>query len=157
MYSANGSPTPGLFAQLANDAARSVAFRDAQTLGPEFIDKGQQKPNFGANSIQRRRATYDRFILTTFLCTLQQLTSTTGLIQPLQHSILGVWLTLTQAGFTPARQQDLASPHVQLMVRRYSDAVSPDKVRIDGFVPVYQISSTNLIILAVIFVGIGFR
>ena len=36
---------------------------------------GQQFANFEANSIQRRRATYDRFILTTFLCTLQATTS----------------------------------------------------------------------------------
>ena len=35
----------------------------------------------------------------------------------LQHSILGAWLTLTQAGFPPASQSDLASPHAQDTVR----------------------------------------
>ena len=38
------------------------------------------------------------------------------LIRILQHSILSVWLTLTQAGSPPARQTDLASPHVQRFV-----------------------------------------
>ncbi len=111
MCSANGPPTPGLRLQLAVNAANDVAFRHEQTLG-----RIQQLPNFGANSIQRRRATYDRFILTAFLCTLQRLTSTQGLIQPLQHSIPGTWLAFTQAGFTPASQADLASPHVRGMV-----------------------------------------
>ena len=39
------------------------------------------------------------------------------LIPTLQNSILGVWLTLTQAGFPPASLQDIASPHVHVMVR----------------------------------------
>ena len=111
---ANGPPTPGLRLQLALSAANDFAFRNAQTFG-----RIRQIQNFGAKSIQRRRATYDRFILTTFLCTLQRLTSTTGLIQPLQHSIPGAWLTLTQTGFPPASQSDLASPHVHAIVTRY--------------------------------------
>jgi hypothetical protein len=113
MCSANGAPTPGLFAQLADDAVQSVALGLAQTLG-----RIQQIPNFGAIPVHGRRATSGPFILTTFLCTLQQLISTTGLIQSLQHSILGVWLALTQAGFTPASQSDLASPHVHRLVIR---------------------------------------
>jgi len=96
---------------LPSDAATDVAFRCEQTLG-----RIRQLQNFGAKSIQRRRATYDRFILTTFLCTLQRLISATGLIQSLQHSIPGAWLTLTQAGVTPASQSDLASPHVHRFV-----------------------------------------
>ncbi|TWT79649.1 hypothetical protein CA13_10540 [Planctomycetes bacterium CA13] len=41
-----------------------------------------------------------------------------ALILRLQHSILGVWLALTQAGFPPASQSDLASPHVYRLVIR---------------------------------------
>ena len=44
------------------------------------------------------------------------------LIPTLQNSILGVWLTLTQAGFPPASLQDIASPHVDGMVIRDSGA-----------------------------------
>ena len=38
------------------------------------------------------------------------------LIAILQHSILGLWLAATQAGVPPARQSDLASPHVHRFV-----------------------------------------
>ena len=114
MCSANGAPTPGLSTQLADDAVRSIALGHAQALG-----RIQQVQKFGAIPVHGRRATSDPFILTTFLCTLQRLTSTTGLRQPLQHSILGMWLALTQAGSPPARQSDLASPHVHAIVRRH--------------------------------------
>ena len=39
-------------------------------------------------------------------------------IRRLQSSILGVWLTLTQAGVTPACLQTISSPHVHAMVIR---------------------------------------
>ncbi len=45
MCSANGAPTPGLFAQLADSAARSIALGREQTLG-----RFQQVQNFGAHS-----------------------------------------------------------------------------------------------------------
>ena len=38
------------------------------------------------------------------------------LIDTLQHSILGAWLTPTQAGVTPASQTELANPHVDHIV-----------------------------------------
>ena len=44
-------------------------------------------------------------------------------IRIMQCSILGAWLALTQAGFTPASQSDLASPHVHPLVRRHIEAV----------------------------------
>jgi len=69
--------------------------------------------------VHARRATCDPFTLTTFLYTLQPTTSAKRLIHWLQHSILGVWLALTQAGFTPASQSDLASPHVHHLVRQW--------------------------------------
>jgi len=84
-----------------------------QTLG-----RIQQVQNFGATSVHRCRATHGRFILTTFLCTLQDVTSGNAFINTLQHSIPGEWLTLTRTGVTPARQADLASPHVQRYVIR---------------------------------------
>jgi hypothetical protein len=71
--SANGAPTPGLLAQLADDAVQSVALGHAQTLG-----RIQQLPNFGAIPVHGRRATSDPFILTTFLCTLQDTPSANG-------------------------------------------------------------------------------
>ncbi|SMP75003.1 hypothetical protein SAMN06265222_118103 [Neorhodopirellula lusitana] len=37
-------------------------------------------------------------------------------IRRLQHSIPGVWRTLTRTGITPASQSDLASPHVHFFV-----------------------------------------
>jgi len=43
-------------------------------------------------------------------------THLSALIPTLQHSILGVWLTLTQAGYPPACQQTISSPHVQRLV-----------------------------------------
>ena len=95
------------------DAADGIAFRYAQALG-----RIQQIQNFGANSIHCRRVTHGQFILATFLHTLQATLSNPVLIRSLQCSILSVWLTLTQAGFTPASQSDLASPHVHRMVRR---------------------------------------
>ena len=94
------------------DAADGIAFRYAQALG-----RIQQIQNFGANSIHCRRVTHGQFILATFLHTLQATLSNTVLIRSLQCSILSVWLTLTQAGFTPASQSDLASPHVHRIVR----------------------------------------
>ena len=62
MCSANGAPTPGLLAQLANNAVLGVALRNAQALG-----RIQQLQNFGANPVHSHRATCDPFILTTFL------------------------------------------------------------------------------------------
>ncbi len=50
--------------------AADVTPDDEQTLG-----RIQQLPNIGANPVHRRRATCDPFILTTFLCTLQDTTS----------------------------------------------------------------------------------
>ena len=70
VYSASGRATPGLFSQLAGNAARSVAFGYAQTVG-----RIQQIQNFGAHAVHRRVATPGRFTLTTFLCTLQGATS----------------------------------------------------------------------------------
>ncbi|GAA4453121.1 M56 family metallopeptidase [Novipirellula rosea] len=48
------------------------------------------------------------------------------LIGWLQNSILSLWLTVTQAGFTPASLQDLASPHAHELahVRRNDYAVN---------------------------------
>jgi len=66
MCSASGRATPGLFTQLADNAARSIAFQHAQTLGSI-----RQVQNFGAHAVHRRGATPGRFTLTTFLCTLQ--------------------------------------------------------------------------------------
>ena len=43
-------------------------------------------------------------------------THLSALIPTLQHSILGVWLTLTQAGYPPACQQTISSPHVHRFV-----------------------------------------
>jgi hypothetical protein len=74
VYSANGAPTPGLFAKLANNASQSIAFGHAQAVG-----RVQQLPNFGAFPVHSRRATCDLFILTTFLPTLQGVTSSTRL------------------------------------------------------------------------------
>ena len=70
MCSANGAPTPGLLAQLANNAVLGVALRNAQALG-----RIQQLQNFGANPVHSHRATCDPFILTTFLFTLQPMLS----------------------------------------------------------------------------------
>ena len=42
-------------------------------------------------------------------------------IRRLQNSILSLWLAVTQAGLSPAGLQDLASPHVHRMVRRFVD------------------------------------
>jgi len=113
VYSVNGRTTPGLFSKLAINAARSVAFRNAQTLG-----RIQQIQYFGAHAVHRRVATPGRFILTTFLCTLQPSISAIRLIRPLQHSILGLWLTATQAGSAPASHQTISSPHVHRFVHR---------------------------------------
>jgi len=71
MCRANGAPTPGLRLQLANDAANDIALGHAQTLS-----RIQQLQNFGAIPVHSRRATCSLFILTTFLCTLQLVTST---------------------------------------------------------------------------------
>ena len=116
MSRANGPRTPGLRSPLAFDATTDVAFRYAQALG-----RIQQIQNFGATSIQCCGSPHSQFILTSFLCTLQHSTSKrllpeTSFIRILQHSIRGAWLTLTSAGVTPARQSDLASPHVHRFV-----------------------------------------
>jgi hypothetical protein len=76
---------------------------------------------FGARSRSGSGSQPIPFTLTTFLCTLQP-----GhfegdlLIAKLQHSILGVRLTLTQAGVTPARLQLISSPHLHPMVTQLS-------------------------------------
>ena len=41
-----------------------------------------------------------------------------GLLRQLQHSILGLWLAVTQAGTPPACHQTISSPHVHAFVRR---------------------------------------
>ena len=143
MCSANGPPTPGLLVSLADDAKRDIALGHAQTLG-----RIQQLQNFGATSIHRRRATHGRFILTTFLCTLQRLTSTPGLIQPLQHSILGVWLALTQTGFPPASQSDLASPHVHFFVICRWQRQFPQIARSHGQISSRHCNSRDVLSLA---------
>ena len=116
-------PTPGLRLQLAMTLHDGVAFRHAQTLGASLPgSRGQQVPSFGANSIHCRRATHGQFILATFLPALARINTgfqhsiSESLIRMLQHSIRGAWLTLTSAGVAPARQTDLASPHVHVMV-----------------------------------------
>ncbi|TWU07579.1 hypothetical protein Pla52n_01520 [Stieleria varia] len=89
------------------------------------FDGGQQVQNFGAIPLHSR-AHHPPSIHPPYLSAcldpkspvLQRLTSTTGLVQPLQHSILDLWLAVTQAGSPPARQSDLASPHVHVLVRR---------------------------------------
>ena len=43
--------------------------------------------------------------------------STRLLPDTLQHSIPGLWLAVTRAGFPPACQQTISSPHVQRLVR----------------------------------------
>ena len=112
MCNANGPRTPGLRWLLAVNATSDIAFRNAQTLG-----RIQQLQYFGATSIHGCGATHRPFVLVTFLCTLQSkhFRSPT-LIDTLQHSILGAWLTPTQAGVTPASQTDLANPHVHHIV-----------------------------------------
>ena len=90
----------------------------------EMLPSSMQKPWAGSNrkpsfrsSIPFRAGRYSLpFILTTFLCTLQPETSAIRLIRWLQHSILGLWLAVTQAGLTPARLQTISSPHVHRMV-----------------------------------------
>ena len=57
-------------------------------------------------------------------------------IRILQHSILGAWLVLTQAGSPPARQSDLASPHVHRLVRAFGRNDSPNHRR---SLPMYPI------------------
>lgn len=114
MCSASGRATPGLLSQLAVSAARGIAFQHEQTLG-----RIRQIQNFGAHAAHRRVATPGRFTLTTFLCTLQPTTSADRLIRQLQHSILGPWLALTQAGSPPARHQTISSPHVHRFVLRF--------------------------------------
>ncbi|TWT98299.1 hypothetical protein Pla52n_48100 [Stieleria varia] len=94
----------------------------------ESSDGGQQVPNVGAiplHSCAHHPQSIHPHSLSACLApespVLQRLTSSTGLIQSLQHSILGLsilglWLAATQAGSPPARQSDLASPHVHFMV-----------------------------------------
>ena len=42
------------------------------------------------------------------------------LIRRLQHSIQGLWLKATPAGFAPARHQTISSPHVHAVVLSFS-------------------------------------
>ena len=96
-----------------------VSSRSLPITRREVLPSGMHKPWAGSNrykiseliAVHRRMATPGRFTLTTFLCTLQGATSDSVLIRTLQHSILGTWLTLTQAGVTPASHQTISSPH----------------------------------------------
>ena len=70
---------------------------------------------FGAQSrsgLARPTDTFHPHCLSVYASTLD---FGSRLIPTLQNSILGVWLTLTQAGFPPASLQDIASPHVDVM------------------------------------------
>ena len=123
MCNANGPSTPGLLDSLTVSVNRSIAFQHAKTLGPAINDKGRQetmplnRTHCGAQYRSGRDATPLPFILTTFLCTLQPATSAIRLIRKLKHSILGLWLAVTQAGVTPARLRTISSPHLHSMVR----------------------------------------
>ena len=137
---------PGSPLAACHNAASGVAFRHAQTLGPSLPgSRGQQVPNSGANSIHCRRATHGQFILATFLPALARINTglqhsiSESLIRMLQHSIRGAWLTLTSAGVAPARQTDLASPHVQRMVRRFIARCQARSLSLD-----YEASSANV-------------
>ena len=101
-----------------------VSSRNLPITRREVLPSGMNRPWAGSNrykiseliAVHRRVATLGRFTLTTFLCTLQGTTSDGVPIRTLQHSILGTWLTLTQAGVSPASHQIISSPHVHAIV-----------------------------------------
>ena len=105
--SANGSRTPGLSSQLAYSATSRIAFQHAQALG-----RFQQLPSF-RSSISFRAGqpvpTFHPHYLSVYASTLN---FGLHLIATLQHSILSLWLRVTQAGSSPARLQTISSPHV---------------------------------------------
>ncbi len=105
-----------------------VSSRSLPVTRREILPSGMHKPWAGSNrykiseliAVHRRMATPGRFTLTTFLCTLQDTISDDVLIRTLQHSILGTWLTPTQARFSLASHQTISSPHVHLIVIRFT-------------------------------------
>ena len=115
MCNANGPSTPGLRKSLAMIAIIGVAFQHEQTLG-----RIQQEQDFGAQYHSRlgkpSQSIHPRY--------LSVYASTSLLPDSLQHSIPGVWLTLTRAGFPPACHQTISSPLVQRIVRQHSVALT---------------------------------
>ena len=113
MCNANGPPTPGLLTPLAKSRC-------------EVLPSGMNRP--WADSERYKISGLIPFMAAgpptvhssslPFYVRFKLRFQSSDLIRNLQHSIRGPWLTLTSAGFTPASQSDLPSPHVQRIVIR---------------------------------------
>jgi len=116
------------WARLANDAAQNIALRYAQILSPVFIENWPTGTKFRSYSRSRSkghlRSIHPHCLSANSICPRASTghfeanasySQTATLASCLQHAMLGVPLTLTQTGFTPASQSDLASPHVHFI------------------------------------------
>ena len=119
----------GLLSQLANVRREMLPSSVNKPWAGSNRYKISELPQVATHGVHRREATPGRFTLTTFLCTLQDATSGKAFIDTLQHSILGTWLTFTQAGVPPASHQTISSPHVHRFVLPRS-GVSADQYSI---------------------------
>ena len=89
-----------------------VAFRHEHTLG-----RIRQKQRF-RSSIPFRAGELSPYLSSSlpFCVRFNQRLRRNRLIRWLQHSIRGLWLEATPAGFAPARPQTISSPHVHPIV-----------------------------------------
>ncbi len=102
MCSANGPSTPGLPAPLA---------KTRRSMLPSSLRKpwaGSDRKQGFRSSIPFTAGQPTRSVHPHYLSVYA---STCLLPATLQHSILGLWLGVTQAGFPPARHQTISSPH----------------------------------------------
>ena len=103
--SASGSSTPGLSMSLAKMRRRvlpSGMHRPWAVSNRNHVFGAQSRSGPGSQPIP--------FTLTTFRVYASTLNFDLRLISTQQNSILGPWLAVTQAGFTPARLQTISSP-----------------------------------------------
>ena len=120
MCNANGPPTPGLLTPLAKSRCEVLP----AGMNRPWADSDRYKIS-GLSPFMAAGPPTSHSSSLPFYVRFKLRFQSSDLIRNLQHSIRGAWLTLTSAGFTPASQSDLASPHVQRIVQesRYRGVV----------------------------------
>ena len=107
LCSASGRATPGLLSQLAR-ARREML---PSSMHKPWAESNRYKISELMSFTAGRPLPVDSPSLP-FCVRFKMRFRRKRLIRILQHSILGTWLTLTQAGVPPACHQTISSPHV---------------------------------------------
>jgi hypothetical protein len=111
MCSASGRATPGLLWQLAKSRREILP----SSMHKPWAESNRYKISELMSFTAERPLPVDSPSLP-FCVRFNGRLRRRRLIRQLQHSILGLWLGVTQAGFPPASHQTISSPHVHHFV-----------------------------------------